>query len=332
MQTWLTWKNSTACRSMKLKGQLQADIPTADPDFLNANIVLHQFRMADGKQDIAIDSVMVIATATAQRNTIAIKSPILDATVDGKYKLTQIGDAITNSVSRYYDFNPKARKTKTQPQLLAFNAGEKQPGAFSMLPELKGFEPMVINGRYNSQNDTIILSAAMPKIIYGTNKLTNAIVKIDTKDEALVYNIFIDDLKCTGRLALCQHFGIDQGQCRGLHFAAQGHQGQRPLLACRTNAQRKRRYRNKACRQPDAQLRGLEYGARQPHPLWPKRHLCAGFCTQQRRECYYHPIAIGNTQCTACLGFQETQDRDDYQYHTERFARDERQHQREYGY
>jgi hypothetical protein len=181
---------------MKLKGQLQADIPTADPDFLNANIVLHQFRMADGKQDIAIDSVMVIATATAQRNTIAIKSPILDATVDGKYKLTQIGDAITNSVSRYYDFNPKARKTKTQPQLLAFNAVVKNnPVLFQLLPELKGFEPMVINGRYNSQNDTIILSAAMPKIIYGTNKLTNAIVKIDTKDEALVYNIFIDDLK-----------------------------------------------------------------------------------------------------------------------------------------
>lgn len=181
---------------LKLKGQLDADIPTADPDFLNGNIVLHQFRMADGKQDIAIDSVTVTATATAQRNTIAIQSPILDATVDGKYQLTQIGDAITNSVSRYYDFDKKSKKVKTQPQLLAFNAVVKNnPVLFQLLPELKGFEPIAINGRYNSQNDTIILNAAMPKIIYGANNLTNAVVKIDTKDDALVYNIFIDDLK-----------------------------------------------------------------------------------------------------------------------------------------
>lgn len=181
---------------LKLKGQLEADIPTADPDYLNGNIVLHKFRMADGKQDIAIDSVIVTAAATAQRNTIAIQSPILDATVDGKYQLTQIGDAITNSISRYYDFNPKAKKTKTQPQLLAFNAVVKNnPVLFQLLPELKGFEPIALNGRYNSQNDTIILNAAIPKIIYGANNLTNAIVKIDTKDEALVYNIFIDDLK-----------------------------------------------------------------------------------------------------------------------------------------
>jgi hypothetical protein len=181
---------------MKLKGQLEADIPTADPDYLNGNIVLHHFRMANDKQDIAIDSVIVMATATPERNAIAVKSPILDATVEGKYKLTQIGDAITNSISRYYDFNPKAKKKKTQPQLLAFNAVVKNnPVIFQLLPELKSLEPIAINGRYNSENDTIILNTSIPKIVYGANNISNAVAKVDTKDDSLVYNVLIDDIK-----------------------------------------------------------------------------------------------------------------------------------------
>jgi len=181
---------------LKLKGQVDADIPTADPDYLNGNITLHHFRMATEKEEFAIDSVFIIATATPDQNAIAIKSPVIDASVSGKYKLTKLGEAITNSISKYYNFNPAAKKPKSEPQQLAFTAVVKNnPVIFQLVPELKSLEPIQITGRYNTQNDTIVINATIPKFVYANNNITNAIVKVDTRENALVYNIFVDDIK-----------------------------------------------------------------------------------------------------------------------------------------
>ena len=37
--------------------------------------------------------------------------------------------------------------------------------------------------------------ATIPKLIYGENTITNAILKVDTKDKALVYSLIVDDIQ-----------------------------------------------------------------------------------------------------------------------------------------
>jgi hypothetical protein len=56
----------------------------------------------------------MIATSTADKNTLFFKSPFLNAEIEGKYKLTAIADAITNSFSTYY--NPTLPVNKLPPQ------------------------------------------------------------------------------------------------------------------------------------------------------------------------------------------------------------------------
>jgi hypothetical protein len=51
----------------------------------------------------------MIATSTADKTHAFFKSPFLNAEIEGKYKLTAIADAITNSFSTYY--NPSLPKT-----------------------------------------------------------------------------------------------------------------------------------------------------------------------------------------------------------------------------
>jgi len=183
---------------LKLKGQLDADIATADPDYLNGTINLHHIRVANETQDFGIDTIAIVAVATPEKNSIAVKSQLVDANIDGKYKLTQLGNAITNSIAKYYNTNPTAKRIKTDPQQVAFNVVVKNsPVTYNFLPELKNFETINVEGRYNTVNDTIVLNASIPKLIYGTNNISNAIVKIDTKDNALTYNIFVDDISNT---------------------------------------------------------------------------------------------------------------------------------------
>ncbi|WP_298221057.1 translocation/assembly module TamB domain-containing protein [Flavobacterium sp.] len=181
---------------LKLKGQIDADFPTADIDYLNGKLFLHHLRIANAKNEFVLDTITVTATATAEKNTIAVRSQILDADVNGQYKLSQISNAITNSIAKYYNPNPTAKKATLSTQQLAFNVTVKDhPILFQLVPDLKSLEPIGIVGRYNSMNDTIVLSASIPKVIYQENTLTNGSINIDTKEDVLVYAVLVDDIQ-----------------------------------------------------------------------------------------------------------------------------------------
>jgi hypothetical protein len=53
------------------------------------------------------------------------------------------------------------------------------------IPELKSLEPISFSGHYDTVNDSIVLNAAIPKLVYGSTTITNAVFKIDTKEDAL---------------------------------------------------------------------------------------------------------------------------------------------------
>jgi hypothetical protein len=133
----------------------------------------------------------MIATSTADKNTLFFKSPFLNAEIEGKYKLTTIADAITNSFSTYY--NPTFRKqAATAEQQLRFKiAISDSPILVKFIPELKSLEPIF----RSTVNDSIVLNAAIPKLVYGSTTITNAVFKIDTKEDALVYNLVVDDIQ-----------------------------------------------------------------------------------------------------------------------------------------
>ena len=167
---------------LKLKGQIDADIPTANLDYLNGNIVLHHLKITNEKGEFLLDTINVISTATPEKKAIAINSQFLKATVTGKYKLTNLADAISNSVAKYYDVHPSAKKAQSEPQQLAFTVSVKDnPVLLQLIPELKELEPIIITGRYNSVNDSIVLNGRIPELIYKDITVSNAILKVDKK-------------------------------------------------------------------------------------------------------------------------------------------------------
>ena len=181
---------------LKLRGEIDADIQTADLDFLNGEVSAHNFTIANAKEEFVLDSINVVSVSTSEKNAITLKSQFLNAQIQGKYKLSKIGNALSNSISKYYNSNPKSKKSIVEKQELAFNIDVKSnPILFKLLPELKSLEPIAISGRYNSENDTIVLNGKIPKLIYGANTISNAVVTIETKDNALTYNVLVDNIE-----------------------------------------------------------------------------------------------------------------------------------------
>jgi hypothetical protein len=181
---------------MKLRGNVIADVPTADPDYLNGEISIDHLQILMDKDPILLDSITVVAVSTADRNSLKIKSQVLKANFDGKYKLTQLADALQNSIAKYYDGAPGTKRRKTDPQQVAFDITvDNDPVIFQLVPQITGLEPMKITGRYNSVNDTIVLDASIPRLVYGPNTISGGNVKINTEDGALLYSADIDAIQ-----------------------------------------------------------------------------------------------------------------------------------------
>lgn len=182
-------------KPIKFKGILEADIQTADFDFLNGKVTVHQLSIANGADQFMLDSIIVTATSSLEKNSLRLKSQFLNAEMNGKYKLSKIAASLNNSVAKYYDFNLSSTKKITEQQQFAFKMDIKSnPLLLKVIPELKSIEPIKFTGNYNSVNDSIVLNGAIPKLIYGKNTITNAIIKVETKENSLLYSIVVDDI------------------------------------------------------------------------------------------------------------------------------------------
>lgn len=181
---------------LKLRGELDADIQSADLDYLNGKVSVNHLLIANEKEQFPIDSINVVAVSSSDKNSITLDSQFMDAEFIGKYKLSTLANSVKYSISNYYNLKSDSKNVPYGRQQLAFKVNVKStPLLMRIVPELKNIEPISIDGRYNSVNDTIVLNALIPKIVYGTNTIANGIVKIDTKEKTLLYSASVDEIR-----------------------------------------------------------------------------------------------------------------------------------------
>ena len=179
-----------------MRGVLDADIQSADLDYLNGKASVHNLIIANDKEQYATDSINVVAVSTADKNSIVLNSQFMDGEFIGKYKLSTIANSVKNSISNYYNLKNNSKNVPYNKQQLAFKINVKStPILLKLVPDLKSLEPIAINGRYNSVNDSIIVNGSIPKLTYGPNTIANAVIKIDKKDNALLYSFSVDQIK-----------------------------------------------------------------------------------------------------------------------------------------
>ncbi len=184
--------------NLRLRGKIEADIATANPDYLNGKISLNHILIAKDSERLLLDSINITSTATALKNTLELKSPFMYASLNGKYQLTKLGTAITNTINSYYSSQQNPVKKQVPPQNFVFKmAVYNNQTLLKLVPSIKKLETINANGRYNSMGDSLILDATIPKLVYGTNTFTDAKLAINTVDKALEYSLIIDEVKNT---------------------------------------------------------------------------------------------------------------------------------------
>jgi len=181
---------------LKLRGNVDADIADANPDNLNGTVSMNNFMFNNGKEEFALDSVNLVAATRPDSSFIKLKSQIAHADIRGKYKLSELPTAMSNTIAKYYNTNPKAPKKTTSPQQVAFNVRiDNDPILYKLVPQITRLEPIDIKGNYNSVGDSLKINAAIPRVVYGENTISGIQINAQTTDTALVYTVRIEGVE-----------------------------------------------------------------------------------------------------------------------------------------
>jgi hypothetical protein len=186
---------------MRFHGKIVAHLPTADPDYLNGTIEATDLLVINGTQHIRVDSINVIATANGDSSTLKLKSQLMTARLAGKYKLTEIGTALQAEIAKYFTTGTntaKVVKVKYSPERFTFTALViKTPLFKELVPDLKQLDPVSLSGSFDSEQGKLVVNGSMPKVVYGTNMMSNIKLAINTNNNALNYSVTADEVKAS---------------------------------------------------------------------------------------------------------------------------------------
>lgn len=182
---------------MILAGKIDGDFSNLDPDNLNGYLNLKDFAFSDTKEVYPIQEVNLKASSTADSTHIIFNSQIADVELKGKYKLTQIFGALSNTINQYYQFQKPGKAQKIQAgQFFTFNAKIKNDDLIrKFVPELKSFETINVNGNYDADSQKIEIDGQIPQVLYGENSIEDATIKVTNENNALQYNVYVAGLK-----------------------------------------------------------------------------------------------------------------------------------------
>jgi len=182
---------------MILAGAIDGDFKSVNPDNLNGYLNLKNFAISDTKEVYPVQEMNLTALSTVDSTQIKFNSQIADVELNGKYKLTQIFGALSQTMNQYYQFQKPGKAAKVNPgQYFTVNAKVKNDDLIrKFVPDLKSFETITITGNYNADSQKIELDARIPQLLYGANSLENTALRITNENQALQYNLDVAALK-----------------------------------------------------------------------------------------------------------------------------------------
>lgn len=183
-------KLNFASSEFKIAGLATLDFPTVDPDYLNGNAHISSLQVAMEGRVINMDTIYLDALSTASENKLTLKSDIINADLSGRYQLTQLGQAFTNEISKYYAFAPAKA---IAPQKMNFNVVVHDSKLLKeFVPSLYTFSGANISGVINTEADSLLVAANFPHIIYDSFDVKSTTLNISNLQDTTRLSYTLD--------------------------------------------------------------------------------------------------------------------------------------------
>lgn len=180
---------------LKMRGNITANFDDLNPDNLNGTINANNFLVALEKEQFPLDTISIRAVSNLEKDSIILKSQFANGLISGNYKLSTISSQLMNSISKYYQFDKEYVKTEDNQNVDFLFTIKDNAITKKLIPAITEMAEITLSGKYNTENDTLILNASIPKLNYANNAISNGNIKIVSQDNALLYDVAVSSIK-----------------------------------------------------------------------------------------------------------------------------------------
>jgi hypothetical protein len=126
------------------------------------------------------------------RTEFNFSSALIDIKYSGTISPADLSAELKSFINKYFPFSDSIQvKKKSEPSNFNFEIQLHNHPILSqvLLPQLKEFEPGIIQGSFDSQKDELKLNAELKRIVYGTTEINDLILDVNSNSDALNFNI-----------------------------------------------------------------------------------------------------------------------------------------------
>ncbi|HYO20761.1 MAG TPA: translocation/assembly module TamB domain-containing protein [Flavisolibacter sp.] len=179
---------------LTVRGKIDGTVANANPDNLQADVLITQGLVVSGTNRLALDSIQLLAGNDGE-TFITLNSDLVRADLRGQYKLTDLGNILLNNISPYWNTGTAAAPlAAVGPYNIRFRADLiYSPALTAFVPDLKQADNVHAEGTL-ATGQGLRASVTAPTIIYGTNQINNLRANVYTSDSGLQVRANVDHL------------------------------------------------------------------------------------------------------------------------------------------
>jgi translocation and assembly module TamB len=167
------------------RGKIVANFPEFNLDALNGQLYVTNSLLIANNQRVNIDSLEVIASYANNQQSLGIKTDFINATLQGQYKLLQLGDVFMQVIQPYYAITPTKNTKILDPYNFTINAYvTDHPTLHAFIPDLTRMDDISIVGNFSS-SEGFNATVKSPYIAMGTNRIVDLNLVATAGDSAL---------------------------------------------------------------------------------------------------------------------------------------------------
>lgn len=181
--------------TLKLRGKVKADFPSADLDHANGNLFLADWQIVKDSMRINLDSVSLRAVSGDTTDSLRLEAPFARATFSGQYQLSKLGIWLQSLTQHYFGQDSTM-------QLAADSAGQQNmhidlavfnhPLWQMFLPGLKSFSGGHFTGELSSFPSEIQLQGNIPQVVFSDMTVDSISLAIHSDTDKLNYLVAIN--------------------------------------------------------------------------------------------------------------------------------------------
>ena len=187
---------------LSIHGEIDADIPSFNSDYLEANVLITKALFVSGTDRLPLDTLQLIAGRSDSGQYINLTSDILNARLNGQYRLADLGSIFQDNIQPYFSTTAYKAAPNVQPYDLSFTASlVYSPILSRFVPGLKNAENVYATGHL-ATGQGMQATVTSPLIVFSNNEITNLNVQVNTAANGLNIEGTINRLKSGNALDL----------------------------------------------------------------------------------------------------------------------------------